>query len=42
MFTKEFVKLALLGTALLSASSANALKERKVMIELLGDDGEYM
>ena len=42
MFTKDIINLALLGTTLFSASSVNAHNERKVMIELLGDNGKFM
>jgi len=36
MFSKDILKLTLFATTLFTA---NAHRERKVMIELLGDDG---
>jgi len=41
MFRKDILNLALGATTLFASNSANAQKEGKVMIELLGDDGEF-
>jgi len=41
MFRKDILNLALLATTLFTSNSVNAQREGKVMIELLGDDGEY-
>jgi len=41
MCRKDILKAALLGATLFTSNTANAQKEGKVMIELLGDDGAF-